>query len=287
MSSFQQARRAALKGRVALCGPTGSGKTWTALGWARQLGEPVALIDTERRSASLYADEFKFDTCAIDPPYHPQKLIDALHDAAEYPVVVCDSISHFWEGRGGILEMTDAVAARSNSGNKYVAWGVTTPIQQDMVDAILSFPGHIIVTMRSKMDYLQDRDEKGKPRIVKVGMAPVQRNGVEYEFTVIGDLDQEHRLVISKSRCHPLADRVIAAGRQEDAAVEFRKWLEEGDALADPVAVGELVELLGAIVDDKARAEAKRAFVAQFGPPDLLTEPQLKPARDWVAEEVA
>lgn len=287
MSSFQPARRAALKGRVALCGPTGSGKTWTALGWARQLGDRVALIDTERRSASLYADEFTFDTCAIDPPYHPQKLIDALHDAADYPVVVCDSISHFWEGKGGILEMTDAVAARSNSQNKYVAWGVTTPIQQDMVDAILSFPGHIVVTMRSKMDYLQEKDERGKTRIVKVGMAPVQRNGVEYEFTIIGDLDQEHRLVISKSRCHPLADRVIAPGRQEDAAVEFKKWLEEGDPPADPAAVGELVELLSAIADEKQRTDAKRAFVAAFGPPDQLTEPQLKAARDWVAETIA
>src|ERR1700748_2905977 len=97
VTSFTPARRQALKGRVAFCGPTGSGKTWTALGWARQLGDRVALIDTERRSASLYADEFQFDTCAIDPPYNPQKLTDALHDAAGYDVVVCDSISHFWE----------------------------------------------------------------------------------------------------------------------------------------------------------------------------------------------
>lgn len=268
--TFAPARRSELKGRVALCGPTGSGKTWTALGWARQLGKTVALIDTERRSASLYADVFEFDTCAIDPPYHPQKLIDALKEAASYDVVIIDSLSHFWEGEGGVLEIVDAAAARSPSKNSYAAWGVGTPIQRHMVDSILEFPNHVIVTMRSKMDYLQEKDEKGKTKITKVGMAPVQRNGVEYEFTVIGDLDMEHRLLISKSRCHALADRVIQPGRHEDAATEFRAWLEAGEPTAEPEIIDGLIAQLNGIEDEHVRGEWKRKFVKRFGPPSEL-----------------
>lgn len=226
---FQKATRKQAKARVAIDGPAGSGKTYTALVAAKSLanGGKVAVIDTERGSASLYADEFDFDVLELNN-FNPRNYISAIREAeqAGYSVIVIDSMSHAWEGEGGVLDMHDAATKRQKTENSFAAWKDVTPVHREFVDAMLQSPCHIIATMRAKMEYVQ---ENGKVR--KIGMAPVQRAGTEYEFTVVGDMDIEHTMTISKSRCKPLADKVARMPNVEFFNI-LRDWLNSGDAPA-------------------------------------------------------
>lgn len=226
---FQKATRKQAKARVAIDGPAGSGKTYTALIAAKSLanGGKIAVIDTERGSASLYADDFNFDVLELTT-FSPRNYIQAIHEAeqAGYSVVVIDSMSHAWEGEGGILDMHDAAVKRQKNENSFTAWKDVTPVHREFVDTMLQSPCHIIATMRAKMEYVQ---EGGKVR--KVGLAPVQRAGTEYEFTVICDMDIEHTLTVSKSRCKPLADKVSRLPGDAFFNV-LRDWLNSGDAPA-------------------------------------------------------
>lgn len=243
MSRFQRATRAQKKLRLAIDGPSGSGKTYTALALARELaGENgrIAVIDTERASASLYANQVaEFD--ALDLTNHsPESYIEAIADAARagYAVLVIDSFSHAWSGRGGALEMVDNAAKRSSSGNSFTAWRDVTPWHNKLVDAVLSYPGHVIATMRSKTEYvLQEITKNGRtikePK--KIGMAPIQRDGVEYEFDVVGSMDLDHNLVVGKTRCAVLDGAVVKKPGAEMAAT-LREWLEAGEAPAPPPA---------------------------------------------------
>jgi hypothetical protein len=222
----KKAVRVGQKARVALAGPSGSGKTWTALEHALVLadGQPVLVIDTERGSAGLYADEFEFDTVDWAPPYDPRELAACIGDNDQgYGCIVIDSLTHFWEGEGGTRDIVDAAASRAK-GNSFAGWKEGTPAQNDMVAALLQARCHVIATMRSKTDYvLEDRGGKQIPR--KVGMAPIQRPGIEYEFTVTADLDQEHTLLVDKSRCSLLAGKMYKAGHTVEMARVLAGWL--------------------------------------------------------------
>lgn len=208
-SGFKPAVKSKAKLRLAFIGPAGSGKTYSALQVASGLGDSIAVLDTEHGSASLYSDKVAFDVMELET-CSPANYVDAIH-AAElggYDVLIIDSLSHAWMGKGGALEMVDQAQARSKSGNSFAAWRDVTPEQQKMVEAILSAKLHIIVTMRSKTEYVVETvNGRAIPR--KVGLAPVQRDGIEFEFDLVGDIDSSHRLVVSKSRIEPLADAVI------------------------------------------------------------------------------
>lgn len=231
---FQKAVKERLKARVALEGPTGAGKTWTALEWATILaaGGTVAVIDTEHRSASYYADNYQFDTLDWPPPYDPTQLAKIIKDAGpSYDVLVVDSFTHFWNGEGGTLDMVDAAGKRSG-GNNFAGWKTATPAFRHLIDTILSAPCHVICTMRSKMEYILE-DQRGRdgrtvkvPR--KVGMAPEMRAGIEFEFTVVGELDVDHNLSITKSRCNLIADKVAQPHRAGELAEVFAGWLDTG-----------------------------------------------------------
>lgn len=227
--TFTPAQRHEAKARVAIIGPTGAGKTWTALEWATVLGDRIAVIDTENGSASLYSDQYKFDTASWWPPYSASKLAASIAEvAATYDVVVIDSLTHFWQGEGGVLDVVDAAAQR-NRGNQFAGWKDGSPVWRALLDALIFAPCHIIVTMRSKMDYVQVQ-EGGRTKVEKVGMAPVARNDVEYEFTVVGDMDQSHKMAITKSRCAPLADQVAPANQAKKLAVILKDWLSSAAA---------------------------------------------------------
>lgn len=215
--SFQKATRKRVKLRIALNGPTGSGKTYSALSIASHLAMPIALIDTEHGSASLYSGDFDFSTLELTN-YDPQNYVDALHAAAEaeFPIVIVDSLSHAWAGIGGILDKLDKKKAR----NKFTAWGELTPQHNRLVEALLTYPGHVIVTMRTKTAY--DVDDRGKP--VKVGLAPVQREGLEYEFDLVIDMDRASATV-SKTRCSDLHDRVFTKPGRDIAEV-LKRWMD-------------------------------------------------------------
>ena len=220
--------------RMALLGPSGSGKTYTALNIGTRLGQRAAVIDTEHRSACKYADQFTFDTAILES-FSPQLYIETMRDAgkAGYDVLIIDSLSHAWCGKDGLLEFVDN-ASRRNQGNSFNGWRDATPLHNQLVEAILSYPGHVIATMRVKMEHVQDKDPRtGKTTIRKVGLQPVQRDGMEYEFDVLCDIDMEHNLVVSKTRCFALTDKVFhKAGR--DVAEILLPWLNGGAPRTEP-----------------------------------------------------
>lgn len=241
--------------RLALAGPAGSGKTFTALTLAQRIaeveGKPIALVDTEHGSASKYADLFAFDTQELDT-FHPQRFIDAIHEAEQggYGVLILDSLSHAWNGTGGLLDLVDQIAKRKYGGNSFSAWKDATPLQNALIDAIIAARLHLIATMRSKMDYVVDKDEKsGKTTPRKMGLAPIQREGMEYEFDVFAELDIDHTLLVQKSRCPMLSDQVIA--RPDGAVADLLlAWLR-GSGPRPEAMVGSL-------------AAAKQACLAQI-----------------------
>lgn len=257
--AFVKATKKQSKLRLALCGVSGSGKTYTALLIAKHLGKRVAVIDTERGSASKYAgDVADFDVCELTS-FAPAKYIQALKDAAAegFDVVVIDSLSHGWMGTGGIIDQKD-----KKGGNSFDAWRTLTPQHNDFVEAILSYPGHVIATMRSKTEYVVEVvNGKSVPR--KIGMAPVQRDGVEYEFDVVGDLDADHVLHCTKSRCAALAGEYIRAPG-EQVARALLAWLEQGDAVdVEAVRAAAAAKLAADEAAAKAEAEAKAAADAK------------------------
>lgn len=235
MSLFKKATREKTKLRLALAGPSGSGKTYTALTVGREFGK-IAYIDTEHRSASRYAGEVAdFDVLEFEPPFHPDRLIKYINAAESegYDVVIVDSLSHFWTGKGGILEIVDEVAAKNRARgnpNAFTAWKDGTAIFNEMVEKIIRCKIHIICCMRSKSEYLQTEDDKGRKKIEKVGTAPIQRDGLEYEFDLVLDLDVHHTAVISKSRVLPPLPEVMRCPG-ESVAKHLLEWCTAG---ADP-----------------------------------------------------
>ncbi len=235
---IRRASRTESRLRLAIMGPAGSGKTYTALKVARLLvGDGrVIVIDSERGSAELYADEpdiaGAFDTIDLDS-YHPQAYIDAIKaaDDAGAAVIIVDSLTHAWSGDGGALTLVDQAQARQKSGNSFTAWRDVTPLHNRLVDAMLGTRAHIVVTLRTKTEYVLEEDSRGKKVPRKVGMAPVQRDGLEYEFTIVGDMDIDHRLVVTKSRCAAVADAVFVKPG-EDLVAPLRAWLAGAHAAA-------------------------------------------------------
>ena len=226
---FTKATKKQAKLRMALVGPAGSGKTYTALSLACKLGAKVAVIDTERGSASKYADVFDFDRVELDT-FSPATYIEALTLAEKhgFDVVVIDSYSHAWSGEGGALDQADKAAKKSQSGNTYTAWRDVTPEHNRLVDKILSYKGHIIVTMRAKTEYVMEPGKNGKMSPRKIGMAPIMRQGTEYEFDVVGDMTLDHDMIVSKTRCSALAGEVYHKPGAELAGM-LLEWLGRGE----------------------------------------------------------
>lgn len=228
MSGFKRATKKAAKLRLALAGPAGSGKTYTALTLAKVLadGGEIAVIDTEHGSASKYADQWGFDVVELDN-FSPADYIAAIRAAEQggYACLIIDSLSHEWNGRGGILQMVDEAGAQSRGGGSFNAWRFVTPKHDELIQSIVSARMHVICTLRAKMEYVQERNERtGKMEPRAVGMKPIQRDEVEYEFDVYGMLDQENRLVIRKSRCPALSGAVIDKPGV-DVAAALLDWL--------------------------------------------------------------
>jgi nucleoside-triphosphatase THEP1 len=234
--TFQRATKQQAKLRLALIGLAGSGKTYSALSIASHLvpGGKIAVIDTERGSASLYADRFSFDVLDLER-HGPENYVEAIEaaESAGYDVIVLDSLSHAWAGKDGALEQVDKIAKREGKSNNFTAWRDVTPKHNKLVDAMLSCKAHLIATIRSKMEYVLEKDEKtGKSAPRKVGLAPIQRDGLDYEFTVVGDMNLDHALIVSKSRCEavPVGDVIDKPG--EKLARTLRDWLNSGAAPA-------------------------------------------------------
>lgn len=236
--AFKKAVKYAAKGRVAIIGPAGSGKSFTALRVARTLVGPtgkIAALDTEHGSLSKYADKFDFDVLEMDS-YSPRNFLDALEAAegAGYDAFLTDSLSHFWMGKDGALEFVDTAAKRSQSRDGMSGWKEFRPHERQMVDAMIASRMHVICTMRTKTAYEDQVNEKGKKVRVKIGLAPVQREGLEYEFDLVGLMDDDNNFIVDKSRCSDLTGKVLSKPGEREFAV-FRDWLA-GDARPQPPA---------------------------------------------------
>lgn len=230
--AFKPAKKIKAKLRLCLIGGPGTGKTKSALKIAEALcpGKRIAVLDTEHESAAKYAKSHEFDHDSLIE-HNPEKFVAKIHEAeaAGYDCLIIDSLSHAWMGTGGALEMVEKKASQMKTPNSYTAWASVTPVFRGLIETILRSPMHIICTVRSKIEHVQEKNEQtGKTTIRKIGMQPVMRDGIEYEFDLVGDLDQDHRLNITKSRCETLQGEVIDRPGA-DLAKKLLAWLDDGE----------------------------------------------------------
>lgn len=235
MSMFQRATRKQSKLRLAIDGPAGAGKTFTALRIAHVLaaaeGGRVAVLNTESGAVQKYVGEapdgipWDFDVAQLDS-FSPTSYVEAINEAGRmgYAVLVVDSLSHAWDGVGGSLDQVD----RNKSDNKFTAWKDVTPQHRRMVEAILRAKPHVIVTLRQKMEYVLEENERGKKVPRKVGMKPIQREGMEYEFDVYADMDVDHVLTVAKTRCSAV-DGYAVAKPGRPFAETLLAWVQSGE----------------------------------------------------------
>jgi len=229
---FEKAMRKKAKLRLALTGPSGAGKTYSALVICKSMGGKTAVIDTEKGSASLYSNEFDFDVLELDPPFSPERFIEAIAaaEAAGYDNLVIDSISHEWGGVGGCLDDLDTIAKTKFKGNTHAAWSALTPRHRKFLDSILRVNCHVVATMRSKTETAQ---QEGSKKVVKLGMKSEQRDGVEYEFTTVLDINHEtHTATASKDRTG-LFSNVDYTVIDESVGKKLVDWLNDGRTKAE------------------------------------------------------
>jgi hypothetical protein len=203
---LRQAERKQAKIKMGLQGPSGSGKTYSALligygltnDWSK-----IAVIDTENHSADLYAHLGGYKVLNLSKPFSPEIYIEAIElcEKAGMEVIIIDSISAEWEGQGGILEIHGNM-----TGNTFTNWNKITPRHNAFVQKMLQSPCHLIATIRSKQDYVLS-EKNGKMVPEKVGLKGITREGLDYEFTVVMDLDIKHNATASKDRTGMFMDK--------------------------------------------------------------------------------
>lgn len=229
--AFTPAVKEAFTLKFAIAGIAGVGKSLTSFQIARELagGERFAVIDTENRKSRKYADEFQFDASDLEVfsigAY--TKEIKAA-EAAGYKVLVIDGLSQMWEGKGGIKEMVEMIAKRDKISS-FSAWQSGNAILSDFIKQILESPLHIICTMRSKTEYSSEANEKGKLQYRRIGLAPIQKDNLEFEFDLFAEMDHEHHMIFQKSLCRKLSGKVLPMeqeGETKRLVAIFKKWME-------------------------------------------------------------
>ena len=279
MSIFRKAERRKAKLRLAITGPAGSGKTYGALQIAQGLGGRIAMIDTENGSGELYSSICEYDIMNINAPFDPRKYIQAIHDAENegYDVLIIDSLSHCWISEGGLLDMKEQLAT-SGKYNSFSAWSKVTPIQNKLIEAMLTSKCHIIATMRSRTDYVQCVNDKGRTEIRKVGLAPVQRDGMDYEFSVVFDLNNEHTVTVSKDRTSIFDGKNFTLSAETGATL--LEWLNSGKDIPDVREINE------------RKQSIYRAYLAYFNGSQqeaqtaILTITQGRGSKDWTVDDL-
>ncbi|MGW9584688.1 AAA family ATPase [Streptomyces albidoflavus] len=274
--AFRPATKDGAKARVSIQGVSGSGKTWTGLSVAHGLAEGArfAVIDTERGAASLYVGHrgIQFDSLQMHR-YDPRDLVKALAAAAQagYPVVVVDSLSHFWKGTDGTLDQVEKAKGKYGN-NSFAGWKDGTPMQNDMVEALLAYPGHVVVTMRSQTEWVLQENDRGKKEPAMVGLRAEQRRGIEYEFGVAAEMDITNRLRFLKSRCPALHQKVLEQpDGDRDIARPLLDWLRDG---AKPVDTATWIDAATAV---DATADGLVALYREAEAASALATPLMHP----------
>lgn len=240
--NFTKAKREKSKARICLTGGSGGGKSLSALYLAYGLAgnwNKIAVIDSERGRALMYADRTdlpyktgEFLHCELDPPYTVERYVEAMREAekavGEDGVVIIDSGSHAWKGSGGVLDAKESISTQRGM-NDFSAWNTAGKIQNNFIDTIMDLNCHVIVTLRSKTEYVQEKDEEtGKTRVKKLGLAPVQRDDFEYEFMLVMDCDKDtHNATIIKDNTY--LDAQGFYGRiTPQLGQDLAKWMNDG-----------------------------------------------------------
>lgn len=250
---LKKAQRTKAKLKLGISAPSGGGKTLGALLIAYGLMKEkypdlpeadiwgkIAIIDTENGSGELYVGKEianvnigQYNAVTLEPPFEADKYTDAIKmcKKADMEVIIIDSTTHLWSGEGGLLQKQGEIAKRT--GNSYTAWRDITPQHNRFVDTMLQTDAHIIATMRSKVDYVQEKNAEGKTTIRKVGLAPIQKDGMEYEFTLFLNINTEHEAFASKDRTSIYDQRTFKI--TPEIGETLMNWLESGTSAAKQV----------------------------------------------------
>jgi energy-coupling factor transporter ATP-binding protein EcfA2 len=232
--TIKKAERFNAKLRIGLFGASGSGKTTSALLLAQGLvGDlsKVVVIDTERGSADLYAHLGDYSTLSLEPPYSPERYIQALKECqnAGFEAIIVDSITHEWNGKGGCLEIHESM-----TGNSYTNWSKVTPRHNAFIDAVLDAKAHVICCGRVKDDVVLSLNDKGKQAPEKVGLKAITRDGFDYEMTLCFDIDAKHNATSSKDRTE-LFDKTPAFIITPETGAVLKQWANSGKEKLKPI----------------------------------------------------
>ncbi len=224
---LRKATRKKAKIRLGLSAVSGGGKTFSALLIARGICQDwskIAIIDSENNSADLYAHLGDYNVLSITAPFSPEKYIDAIKECekAGMEVIIVDSITHEWDGKGGCLEIVESL------GGKYQDWAKVTPRHQAFIDAILQSSCHIITTVRRKQDYEMIKDGNGKVKVEKGGLREITREGFEYELTINLELDTRHNATASKDRTGLFMGKPAFVPSEKTGEL-ISTWCEQGE----------------------------------------------------------
>ena len=276
---LRQATRTKAKIRLGLSAVSGGGKTYSAILIAKGLSSgdlsKVAIIDTENGSADLYAHMGNYNVLTLNAPFSPERYIDAIKtcEDAGMNVIIIDSITHEWDGKGGCLQIQEQL------GGKYQDWAKVTPRHQAFIDAILQSKCHVITTVRRKQDYEMTKDAGGKMKVEKAGLKEVTREGFEYELTANIELDIRHNATALKDRTGLFMDQPQFIP-SEETGKKLLEWCENGTSTTE-----QKVEL----IKTKLNMEEIPAW---FLTPevkkeihDLIKNSTLEPARQTIAKK--
>jgi hypothetical protein len=229
-----KATRKKVKLRLGLSAVSGGGKTYSAILLAKGLVDgdlsKVAVIDTENNSASLYSHLGEYNTIELTSPYTPERYIQAIKvcEDAGMEVIIIDSITHEWDGKGGLLEIHSQM-----TGNSFTNWSSLTPRHQKFIDSILQSKCHVITTVRRKTEYDMQKDSNGRTKVEKSGLKEVTREGFEYELTINFNLDEKHNCTASKDRTGLFMDKPFFTITEETGKM-IKQWCESGVEVPKP-----------------------------------------------------
>lgn len=254
---FVPAEKSQLKARVLISGAAGSGKTIAALELASALGNRVAVIDTENGSAALYSDKYKFEMLNLQPPYPPEDFVQAIKVAENsgFDVIVVDGITPEWSGSGGCLDL------HTKLGGRFQDWAKVTPRHRSFIQKILECSTHIICTCRSKQGYAMDEQSK---KVTKLGMAPEQRDGLDYEMTLVFNIiNQTHLAEATKDRTGLFDGKQFLISK--NTGLEILEWLNSGTPAKSPAPTITDVRNLLISAGVKSIPDFKKVMMQVFG----------------------
>ena len=254
---LQKAQKQQVKLRIGISSPSGFGKTYSALLLACGITNDfskVAIIDTESNSANLYSELGDFNTLNLEAPYAPERYIEAIRtcENASMEVIIIDSITHEWQGKGGCLQIHEKL------GGRFQDWARVSPRHQAFIDAILQSKCHIITTVRKKIDYSMDKDSNGRTKVVKLGLKDVTREGFDYELTTNFEIiNDNHLCIASKDRTGLFMNKPEFVISQGTGKI-LKEWCLNG------VSVNNLLEYIESEISECTTLEGLRHIYSKY-----------------------